>query len=506
MFSSKYPVLASGLLIFAVVGLPQVVPAADYQSITTTLNTTWENTLAARWNQNPPWDGSPPATGPGANDNLDLAAPGSDGNGAPMLLDGNNSPYAINNLSASIFGQSIQGMTNSVNHILNIGGNLSVVNSGTTMAFSRGGNLRPTFITVGGNVVVEEEAQLTLGRPGTAVASQLDEFTVAGTTFLDGVLLNHSRNGGSNIFLGDLQMGSQAVMNLVALGDTNATGELDVRSLAGSGVIYGSSFTAVGTRSPTLVIATEALSNGVYGGTLVDSSVVSDGTNILNLRVEGNGTQTLDGENTYTGSTTISGGRLVIGGAGTINTTSSISIEGGTLVQNSSVALTAPISWTEGGVEGSGIIVGNLTATGAGAKTLSPGNSPGTLTVDGNLTLDDLTTVIFELNGTDAGVSYDVLNVSGTLTLNDATLELILGFVPGISQQFSIVTFDELTGTFLGIADGDSVSAGAYEFMVNYLTESGEIMLTTTAIPESGTFAFIAALLALLAVRYRRRQ
>lgn len=503
--SNPLPVVSRFGLAFLLLSASSVMMAADYQSITTTLNTTWESTLAARWNQEAPWDGSPPVGGPGANDNLDLAAPGIEGNGAPMLLDGNNPPYAINNLSASIFGQSIQGTANNEHHFLNIGGNLSVINSGTTLSLTRGGSLRPMFITVAGDVVVDEGATFSAGRVGTAISSSLDQLTVAGSTFLNGVFLNHSRNP-SNIFLGDLVMGSEAEVTLVALGDTNSTSELGVRSLAGSGTVYGSNFMDVGTRSPTLVIDTQSSSAGTYGGTLVDSSVVSDGDNILNLRIEGEGSQTLTGTNTYSGSTTLSGGRLVIGGDGSINTTAGIVIEGGTLVQNSTVALTAPITWTEGGVEGSGTIVGNLTASGSGQKVLSPGNSPGTLTIDGDLSLDNLTTVIFELNGPDAGVSYDVLNVSGTLALNDATLEIILGFTPGITEQFTVALFDQLSGTFNGIGDGDTVSAGAYEFMVNYLTGSGEIMLTTTAIPEPGHLALLTAFLATAVVVVRRRK
>ncbi|MBN9003194.1 MAG: transporter, partial [Rhizobiales bacterium] len=99
---------------------------------------------------------------------------------------------------------------------------------------------------------------------------------------------------------------------------------------------------------------------------------------------------------TFDGITTISGGKLLVNGqlGGTINVAS-----GGLL-------------------GGSGTIRGNATVDG----TLSAGNSPGTLTINGDLTLHGGSTSVFELNtpgvagGTGAS-GNDLVKVGGNLTL-----------------------------------------------------------------------------------------
>src|SRR5690606_29477579 len=69
---------------------------------------------------------------------------------------------------------------------------------------------------------------------------------------------------------------------------------------------------------------------------------------------------------------------------------------------------------------GAGTAVGDVTVNG----TLSAGNSPGTLNIDGSLTLNSGSTSLFELNtpGVAGGTDNDLVNVGGTLTLG-GTLE-----------------------------------------------------------------------------------
>ncbi|MGN6311011.1 MAG: autotransporter-associated beta strand repeat-containing protein, partial [Xanthobacteraceae bacterium] len=109
------------------------------------------------------------------------------------------------------------------------------------------------------------------------------------------------------------------------------------------------------------------------------------------------GTTLLTGDSsTFDGITTVSGGKLLVNGqlGGTINVAS-----GGLL-------------------GGGGTIGGNATVDG----TLSAGNSPGTLTIDGDLALHGGSTSVFELNtpgvagGTGAS-GNDLVKVGGNLTL-----------------------------------------------------------------------------------------
>jgi autotransporter-associated beta strand protein len=102
----------------------------------------------------------------------------------------------------------------------------------------------------------------------------------------------------------------------------------------------------------------------------------------------GTGTLTLTGINTYTGSTNVEKGKLVVNGS----LASSVRIlKNGTLGGTVSIA-------------------GNLTNLGI----LAPGNSPGTITVNGNYL--EAGTLDIEVEGLNAGSQHDQVVVSGTAT------------------------------------------------------------------------------------------
>lgn len=94
---------------------------------------------------------------------------------------------------------------------------------------------------------------------------------------------------------------------------------------------------------------------------------------------------------------------------------------------------------------GSGTIEANLTNAG----TLSPGSSPGTITIDGNFTQESTGTLAIELGGTTSGTQYDQLVVTGEAAF-DGTLDvsLIDEFSPSLGESFTILTYTSHTGTF----------------------------------------------------------
>jgi hypothetical protein len=99
-------------------------------------------------------------------------------------------------------------------------------------------------------------------------------------------------------------------------------------------------------------------------------------------------------------------------------------------------------------IEGTGTIEQNGTFTNSSTGSISSGASPGKLTINGNF---DFGSGIFtcEIDGTDQGVSYDWLSVSGTATIaGDSRLDIVFGYTPLAGTTFDIVTAASVSGTF----------------------------------------------------------
>ena len=81
---------------------------------------------------------------------------------------------------------------------------------------------------------------------------------------------------------------------------------------------------------------------------------------------------------------------------------------------------------------------------------LSPGHSPGCIDFGGNVTFSFSATLLTEIGGTTPCTEYDRINVANQLTINSATLEvaLINGFVPAYGDQFDIMDWGSITGSF----------------------------------------------------------
>jgi autotransporter-associated beta strand protein len=148
----------------------------------------------------------------------------------------------------------------------------------------------------------------------------------------------------------------------------------------------------------------------------------------------GSSNWSLTGTSTYSGPVTVSDGTLSVDG--NLNSISGATVTGGQLVVNSDLTwasgvtvnggrlsvngtLHGPVSVASGGtLGGGGTIDGSATVDG----TLSAGNSPGTLTIKNDLTLNGGSTSVFELNtpgvvgGTGAG-GNDLVKVGNNLTL-----------------------------------------------------------------------------------------
>jgi hypothetical protein len=166
-----------------------------------------------------------------------------------------------------------------------------------------------------------------------------------------------------------------------------------------------------------------------------------------------------------------------------------------------------------GTIGGSGTIDNHVISGG----TLSPGSSPGTLTINGGLDLEPDATMHMELGGRDSAL-YDLVNVSGGATLGgDLSIAFIFGFESSVapSDVFTLLTAGGvigLDGGFANVANGQRLMTadGLGSFLVHYGAASAfdprSVMLSdyrAGAIPEPGSLA-LAMTGATLFLRRRR--
>ena len=219
--------------------------------------------------------------------------------------------------------------------------------------------------------------------------------------------------GSTSVNQGTLQAGaantfSPASALNVAAGATLALNNFNqtVGSLAGAGsVTLGSAtLTAGGNNTSTTF-------SGIIGG--------SGG-----LTKVGTGTLILSGANTYTGATNVNAGVLSVNGSpvSTVN------------VNNGSTLM------------GTGIVGGLNVINGM----LAPGNSIGTITVNGNLMMTAASTYQVEVSPAAA----DRTNVTGTATLGGATVSAIYAAGSYVSKRYTILNAaGGVSGTFNTLVD-----------------------------------------------------
>ena len=140
-------------------------------------------------------------------------------------------------------------------------------------------------------------------------------------------------------------------------------------------------------------------------------------------------------------------------------------------------------------LSGSGTIQTNLTNAG----TVSPGSSPGTITVDGDYTQDPSGTLLIELSGTTPG-TYDQLVVTDTAVLDGALqIQLLDSFTPALNDTFTIMTYGSSTGRFeeLRLPDlspgmGWQIEYGLEELTLHVVDASASISGTVIYIGDKG--------------------
>lgn len=184
------------------------------------------------------------------------------------------------------------------------------------------------------------------------------------------------------------------------------------------------------------------------------------------------------GVNVLGGTLDINDNSLVIDSANGVFQQSggTTNLGGGTLV--------APNVNLQGGVlAGNGAITGNL----LNAATVSPGFSAGKISVSDDYTQTPTGALTIEIGGTTPGTEFDQLSVGGTATLGGTlNVSLINGFVPGSSDQFSIMPYVTHQGDFAN-KNGLSFTGGVFTTKTLPLKYLLDANLAPTAAADSAT-------------------
>jgi autotransporter-associated beta strand protein len=187
---------------------------------------------------------------------------------------------------------------------------------------------------------------------------------------------------------------------------------------------------------PTLTVGFNNRST-TYGG------VISGPGTVVKV---GTGTWTLTGNNTYTGGTVVNGGTLLVNGS-----------------------ITGPVTVNAGATLGGTGTTGPVTLS-PGAVVSPGGAAPGIQRVQ-DLAFAAGSSYVVQLNGPAAGTGYDQLDVTGSVSLNGATLNASLGFSPAPHDSLLIIKndgTDPVIGTFAGLPQGASVVIGGTTFRIYY--------------------------------------
>jgi len=365
-------------------------------------------------------------------------------------------------------------------------------------------------------------------------AYNLSGGTLTATTVIYGTALGGGVNTGTLnltggiLSAGSISAGSAMGTNTAPVYTPAASTNTSTLNLAGG--------TLKATATTTTFLQGLTTANVKNGGAIIDTNGhdITIGQNLLHfsgattdaLTKSGAGKLTLTGANTYSGSTTISGGTLALSGTGSL-TSSHIIVGANTTFDVNPV--TGGYTLASGTtLSGTGSVSGAMNIVG----TLSPGNSPGTLTTGSQVWLDGggYNWQVLDATGT-AGNGYDTIAVSGILDLSSLTthgfginlwsLGSIMPDVNGnalnfnnmVSQSWNLVS---ASGGISGFnATNFLISIGAHNGTGGFSnaldpngsfslgTSDNNLVLTYTVVPESGA-ALLGGLGLLVLLRRRR--
>ena len=330
-------------------------------------------------------------------------------------------------------------------------------------------------------------------------------YTISGDSASDVNLPNATISLASGAHLGLIHQSSSAVVSNLVIGTLNGVADSVVR--------------ASGSVNTNGKFATLTVGDGDFAGVIGGTGAAHTRMSLIKNT---DGTLTLSGANKYAGGTTIEGGKIVLAGAGTLGTGAVAIGENGTLEYNvandeKTVAITDSNAVSGAGKVvkvGNGVLkinnegyadsfasslftvnAGELDFKGdytgdmiIGAQgVLSPGNSVGTFSVTGNVTVDG--TALFEFGSFEEGL-FDQLFVLGDgnkFTAGDSTIEI--SFLNGDQDAWATPDSAYLLVADSGFQVGplDSWLKDNYEGLFGLEGRADGLYLVAAASPEPGS-------------------
>ena len=336
---------------------------------------------------------------------------------------------------------NLNGATLTLAGDVNLVDNTTAPGNGTGSSINGGGALdlggaTRTFTIAGQNVDQEE---LTINVPIQNGALTFNGLTSTHDGSDAGLFLKavSTYTGDTRILSGTLKAGVAGAVPKFSEVYVNGTFDLNGFNQSVGGISAGGLPVQAGTAHLILLHGAMLTTGNNNEDTTFDGTISDGGTAGGSVVKVGAGTWKLMGNSTYAGNTTVNGGGLIVNGS----------------LASANVTVNAL-----GLLGGSGVLGGNVVNNG----TVSPGNSPGTLTVKGNYTQSPTGTLTIEVAGKAAG-QHDLLAVGGKAKL-DGSLRLIqvgsprlhvgnkVTFVTaagGVQGRFANVTNNVTDGTLL---------------------------------------------------------
>ena len=259
----------------------------------------------------------------------------------------------------------------------------------------------------------------------------------------------------------------------IAPGAIIKAGSIGILAAANTGTTTINVLGTVSAASAANFIGTMNVGNGGTTGTII-GNVLDRGTLNFNrsdavayggiisdtgrVQQNGSGLLTLSGLNTYTGATNVNAGTLSV---------------------NGSIASSSLTTVNAGGTLGGNGTVGNTTINGG---TLAPGNSIGTLAVQGNLVFTAAASYMVEVSPANA----DRTNVTGTATLGGATVKASFAAGTYVARQYTILNATGgVSGTFNTLANTDLPAN--FKSSLSYDGNNAYLNLALNFIPPPGS-------------------